>query len=168
MGEPGPRGPSGDPGPPGFEGPPGVDGEPGPEGPPGEVGPPGVPGGSGTPGPQGDQGIKGDIGDMGPKGNYGYSHNFSHLHYVANSTHETHTQVVHHASTRMRAAEAVWNARARVLRLVENFVVAYLELRATLRYEQRPDTEPVDNVSSLAITVCIYSVLSIIQNFFHR
>ena len=36
-------------------------------------------------------------------------------------------------------------ACARVLRIFENFVVAYLELRRTLRYVQRPrDDQPVE------------------------
>ena len=50
--------------------------------------------------------------------------------------------------TLLRASRAVWNARARVecvcacvLRVVGNFVVAYLELRRTLRYVQRPRDE---------------------------
>ena len=42
--------------------------------------------------------------------------------------------------TLLRASRAVWNAHARVC-VVENFVVAYLELRRTLRYVQRPRDE---------------------------
>ena len=43
-------------------------------------------------------------------------------------------------SALLRASRAVWNARARVLivRVVENFVVTYLELRTTLRYVTAP------------------------------
>ena len=56
-----------------------------------------------------------------------------------------------HTSALLRASRAVWNARA-LPRVVQNCVVAYLELRTTLRYVQRPDRKisPLRRLGQLA------------------